>query len=291
MRARERLHQYALLMRWHRPIGALLLLWPTLWAVWIAAAGRPDFLIVAIFATGVFTMRSAGCVINDFADRGYDPYVKRTRDRPLAAGKVSPAEALGLFVVMLGVSGTLLLLLNPLTVKLALIGALLAIIYPFTKRYTYFPQLFIGMAFGWGIPMAFAAQQDAVPRIAWLMYLGNVLWAMVYDTQYAMVDRDDDLRIGVKSTAILFEESDCAILGALQAMTVVTLIMVGNQAELGVPYYLSLFVVILLFVYQQFLIRDRSREGCFAAFMNNNWVGGVVFAGILLDYLVGGRGA
>lgn len=282
----ERLHQYALLMRWHRPAGGLLLLWPTLWGLWISGDGSPDPLTVLIFVIGVFTMRSAGCVINDIADRNFDLHVKRTRERPLTAGAVSTREALMVFAAGVAVSAALLLALNWLTFQLACAGLVIAVIYPFLKRYTYFPQLFLGIAFGWGIPMAFAAQTNTVPPLAWLLFIGNILFSIIYDTQYAMVDRDDDLKLGLKSTAILFEDSDRRILAILQALMIITLMFVGARAELGVPFHFGLFVVALLFVYQQVLIRDREREACFAAFKNNNWVGFVIFSGLVLDYLV-----
>jgi len=286
LRIRERLYQYALLMRWHRPAGGLLLLWPTLWALWISGEGSPDPIIVLIFVIGVFTMRSTGCVINDVADRDFDPYVRRTRDRPLATGAVSTKEALIVFFVGVMVSASLLLALNWLSFKLACAGLLIAVCYPFLKRYTYLPQLFLGVAFGWGIPMAFAAQTNSVPLVAWLLFIANLLFSTIYDTQYAMVDRDDDLRLGIKSTAILFEESDRSIIGILQGLMVVSLVFVGARTGLGVPYHFSLFVIIILFIYQQVLIRDREPRTCFAAFKNNNWVGFTVFAGLVLDNLV-----
>ncbi|RRQ22099.1 4-hydroxybenzoate octaprenyltransferase [Thiohalobacter thiocyanaticus] len=281
----DRLYQYYLLTRLHRPIGTLLLLWPTLWALWLAAEGFPDPLVLAVFIAGVVLMRSAGCVINDYADRGFDPHVQRTRERPLASGKVSPREALALFAVLCLIAFALVLLMNPLTIKLAFVGVALAAIYPFTKRFTHLPQLVLGAAFGWAIPMAFAAQAGELPRLAWLLFLVNILWATVYDTQYAMVDRDDDLKIGVKSTAILFGEADRLIIAMLQLLVLLGLGLVGGMAQLGLYYYLGLAVAAALALYQLYLIRNRDRDGCFRAFLNNNWFGAAVFAGLALEYL------
>jgi len=285
-RLRERLSRYAVLTRLHRPIGWLLLLWPTLWALWLAADGRPQPALVAIFTAGVVVMRSAGCVINDLADRRFDGAVARTRERPLVTGAVALGEALALALVLLAIALALVLQLNALTIKLAGAGLAWAIVYPFMKRYTYFPQVFLGFAFGWGIPMAFAATTGEVPRLAWLVFVANMIWVLVYDTLYAMVDRDDDLRIGVKSTAILFEDADRVIIGALQALLILALLLIGNQVGRGVPYLLGILVAAGLFVYQQMLIRDRAREHCFRAFLNNNWVGLAIFAGLATDYLV-----
>lgn len=280
----EKLRCYAQLMRIDRPIGTLLLLWPTLWALWVAGEGRPDPLITLIFVVGVFLMRSAGCVINDYADRELDPHVRRTASRPLASGKVSAGEALTLFGVLGLLAFGLVLLLNPLTIALSIVGIILAATYPFMKRFTYLPQVHLGMAFGWAVPMAFAAQTGAVPAEAWLLLIGVVLWAVAYDTMYAMVDREDDVRIGVKSTAILFGESDRAWICAMQLGVLGVLCVFGTQAELGFWYYLSVVAAGLLFVYQQRLIREREPERCFQAFLNNNWLGATVFLGILLDY-------
>lgn len=280
----ERLQEYLLLMRFHRPIGILLLLWPTLWALWIAGAGSPRPGVVVVFVLGVVLMRAAGCVINDYADRNIDPQVRRTRDRPLARGSVTPREALVVFGTLLLLAFLLVLTQNRLTIALAFVGAALAGSYPFMKRYTWLPQPYLGAAFGWAIPMAFAAQAGAVPPVAWLMFTVVVFWATVYDTQYAMVDREDDRRIGVKSTAILFGDSDRAIIGILQAVVLFGLVLVGHRAGLGGWYMLALFVVAVLFLRQQWLIRRRDPDGCFRAFLNNNWVGLVVFAGILAHY-------
>lgn len=282
----ERLRRYALLTRQHRPVGWLLLLWPTLWALWLAGEGRPDPVIVAIFVAGVIVMRSAGCAINDLADRRIDGAVERTAGRPLVTGLVSPAEAVAVALVLLGIALVLVLQLNRLTVELACAGVFWALLYPFMKRYTWFPQVFLGFAFGWGIPMAFAALTGEVPRLGWLVFVANMVWVLIYDTLYAMVDRDDDLRIGVKSTAILFESADRVLIGVLQGLLVLALLLVGSQAGRGVPYLLGVLAAAGLSVYQQVLIRERKREQCFRAFMNNNWLGAAVFAGLLADYLV-----
>lgn len=283
--SRDRLYQYFLLTRLHRPIGTLLLLWPTLWALWLAAKGFPDTLVLVVFVAGVVLMRSAGCVINDYADRRFDPHVARTRERPIAAGKVSPREALILFAVLCLIAFALVLLMNRLTILLSLVAVVLAAIYPFTKRITHLPQIVLGVAFGWAIPMAFAAQTGELPRIAWLLLVVNVLWSTAYDTEYAMVDREDDLRIGVKSTAILFGEADRLIIGILQLLVLFGLVLVGQMAGLGMYFYLGLTVAAALALYQQHLIRERRPEACFQAFLNNNWFGAAVFAGIALDYL------
>jgi 4-hydroxybenzoate polyprenyltransferase len=281
-----RLADYARLMRLDKPIGIFLLLWPTLWALFIAGAGQPDHTVLVIFVLGVILMRSAGCVINDYADRDIDRHVSRTSNRPLATGRVSTREAKILFLVLCLLALLLVLQLNRLTIALSVVGALLAAIYPFMKRVTYLPQVFLGAAFGWAVPMAFAAQTGTVPQIAWLMFLATLLWATAYDTMYAMVDREDDLALGVKSTAILFGYSDRQIVGLLQIMVLLCLLMIGRQAELGGIFYLGVLAAAALFAYQQFLIRFRTREGCFQAFLNNNWVGAAVFLGILLDYLL-----
>lgn len=279
----ERGYQYALLMRWNRPVGILLLLWPTLWALWIAARGVPDWRVFTILTLGVLLMRSAGCVINDYADRRIDPQVQRTRDRPLAVGAVSPREALKLFGVLVGMSFVLVLLTNPLTVLLSFGGVLLAALYPFMKRYTYMPQVFLGMAFAWSVPMAFAAQTGSVPTLAWLLFSATILWTVAYDTMYAMVDREDDLRIGVKSTAILFGDADRFVIGVLQFTVVITLAMLGRHLNLGLWYYLGIAVAAGLAGYQQWLIRDRAPAGCFKAFLNNTWFGAAVFVGLALE--------
>lgn len=285
-RLRARLAAYASLMRLDRPIGWLLLLWPTLWALWIAGAGSPDPKVVAIFVAGVIVMRSAGCVVNDLADRRFDGHVERTRGRPLVTGAVSVREALGLVAGLVALAALLVLQLNRLTVLLAVAGLGWAAIYPFMKRYTYLPQVFLGVAFGWGIPMAFAALTGEIPRLAWLLFVTNIVWVLIYDTEYAMVDREDDRRIGVKSTALLFEEADRPILAGMQGLLVLALLLVGQQAERGVPYLLGVLVAAFSCLYQQLLVRERARADCFRAFRSNNWLGAGVFAGLAIDYLV-----
>lgn len=280
----DRTRVYWRLARMDKPIGALLLLWPTLWALWLAAEGFPRWDLLVIFVLGVFVMRAAGCVINDFADRKVDGHVKRTQGRPLATGEASSREAVGVFIALCLVAFGLVLLTDKFTIYLSFGGLLLAFCYPFMKRHTHLPQVVLGAAFAWGIPMAFAAQSGAVGPGAWLLYTTVVLWTVVYDTFYAMVDRDDDLRIGVKSTAILFGEQDRVITATLQAMTVYALILVGSRFELGGFYYAGVTLAAALFVYQQYLIRFRVRNDCFKAFMNNNWVGAAVFIGIVLNY-------
>ncbi|MEC9083330.1 MAG: 4-hydroxybenzoate octaprenyltransferase [Pseudomonadota bacterium] len=279
-----RLADYARLLRIDRPIGTLLLLWPTYWALWLAAEGGPSFANLVIFTLGVFFMRAAGCAINDFADRDWDRHVKRTKDRPLTAGRVRAWEAVALFAGLCLVSFLMVVLFtNTLTLYLSFGGALLAFIYPFMKRYTHLPQLFLGAAFSWAIPMAWAAEANQLSQLTWLLFTANVLWTVAYDTLYAMVDRDDDLKVGIKSTAILFGDADRAIIALLQTMVVVILVMVGQRAELGSFYYLGVVARATLFVYHQYLARERNREGCFKAFLNNNWAGFAVFLGLALD--------
>ncbi len=282
---RERLYQYHLLARLHRPIGIFLLLWPTLWALWAAAEGFPRLGVFVVFILGVVLMRSAGCVINDYADREFDPHVERTRERPIASGRVTPREALLVFASLCLLAFLLVLTMNRLTIYLSFLGAGLAAIYPFMKRYTYLPQVVLGMAFGWAIPMAFAAQIGGVPKVAWLMFVINVVWSVVYDTMYAMADREDDLKIGVKSTAILFGEADRLIIGVLQGIMFLGLVLLGQQLQLGMIYYLALLIASGFAVYQQFLIRARVPAECFRAFLNNNWLGGAIFVGFMLGYL------
>lgn len=279
------LQYYCVLMRLDKPIGTFLLLWPTLWALWLAGEGSPGIWVVTVFVLGVILMRSAGCVINDYADREIDAHVQRTRNRPLASGKVKPKEALGLFAILCLVAFGLVLTLNQLTIMLSFVGAILAATYPFMKRYTYLPQAYLGLAFGWAVPMAYAAQTGAVPTVAWLLLIATVFWATAYDTMYAMVDRSDDLRIGVKSTAILFGEADKVIVGIIQFLMLLVLLIVGQRLELSMIYFASLFCVVLLMLYQQYLIKDRDGMRCFKAFLNNNWVGAVIFVGIVLHYL------
>jgi len=275
---------YARLMRLDRPIGIWLLLWPTLWGLWIAGNGHPDSVVFIVFVAGVIVMRSAGCVFNDYADRGLDPQVARTKNRPLASGDVKPFEALVLCGALLLIALGLVLTQNTLTILLSLAGAGLTLIYPFAKRFFVAPQFILGAAFGWAIPMAFAAQTGEVPQLAWLMWLAVAIWAVVYDTMYAMADRADDLKAGVKSTAILFGELDVYIIVLLQMILVLALKLIGDQAGLNGWYSLSLFVVIGMMIYQYFLIKDREPEKCFAAFLHNRHVGSVVFIGILLSY-------
>nr|WP_162852144.1 4-hydroxybenzoate octaprenyltransferase [Aeromonas hydrophila] len=282
---KERGLAYVQLARIDKPIGTLLLLWPTLWALWLAADGLPDLWTLLVFVVGVFLMRSAGCVINDYADRNFDGHVKRTAGRPLPMGKVKPREVLALFVVLALISFALVLTMNPLTIGLSFAALLLAVCYPFMKRYIPIPQLVLGMAFSWSIPMAYAAQANALPAVAWLVFLANLLWTIAYDTQYAMVDRDDDLKLGLKSSAILFGRHDKRIIGALQLLTLLILLLVGQLSELGSSYYWSLLAAAALFVYQQRLIRERQREACFQAFLNNNYVGALIFAGVVINYL------
>jgi 4-hydroxybenzoate polyprenyltransferase len=284
----RRLREYARLMRIDRPIGIWLLLWPVLWALWIAASGRPDERLFVIFVVGTFVMRSAGCVINDFADREFDPHVRRTADRPLARQSVSTAEALGLFAVLGLIALALLIPLNRPTQVLALIGGVLAVTYPFLKRFFSLPQAYLGAAFGWSVPMVFAAQTGSVPPQAWVMFLSVVLWTTAYDTIYAMVDREDDLVIGIRSSAILFGRADRAIVAALQVGALAGLAAVGLMNGLGRWYWYGLVVAAALAAHQQWLIRDRDPDRCFRAFLGNNLFGLAVFAGILLDYLFRG---
>lgn len=281
---REQAVQYARLMRLDRPIGIWLLLWPTLWGLWIAAAGRPSPELFVIFVAGVVVMRSAGCVINDFADRNLDGHVRRTRDRPLAAGTVAPAEALALFAVLGLVGLALLVPLNTLARLLALGAVALTIVYPFSKRWLAAPQLLLGAAFGWGIPMAFAATTGAVPRLAWLLWLIVVVWALIYDTMYAMADREDDLRIGVRSTAILFGGADLFILGTLMLMLVGGLLLAGHEAGLGGWFQVGVGAGAILLARQHRMIRERDPLSCLQAFRDNHLFGAAIFAGIVLDY-------
>lgn len=284
----SRLREYARLMRLDRPIGIWLLLWPVLWALWISGGGHPDERLFVIFLAGTFVMRSAGCVMNDFADREYDPHVRRTRDRPLAKQSVSTAEALGLFAVLGLIALALIIPLNRATQVLALIGGVLAVTYPFLKRFFSLPQAYLGAAFGWSVPMAYAAQTGSVPAVAWVMFIAVVLWTTAYDTIYAMVDREDDLVIGIRSSAILFGRADRAIVAALQAGAIGGLALTGLMSGLGRWYWGGLGVAALLAAHQQWLIRDRDPDRCFRAFLGNNLFGLAVFAGILLHYLFAG---
>ena len=278
-----RIPDFLQLMRLDRPIGTWLLMWPTLWALWVAAAGIPERHLLLIFVAGVYLMRAAGCVINDYADRHFDGHVKRTKHRPLATGRISEREAKVLFGILVAASFVLVLFTNLFTVMLSLGGVLLAFIYPFMKRYTNLPQLFLGAAFSWAIPMAFGAVLGQVPLEAWLLFAANVAWTVAYDTEYAMVDRDDDLKIGVKSTAVLFGRADRIMIGVLQLLTLALLGWAGFRLGLGLFFWLGLAGMAATFIHQQRLIREREREPCFQAFLNNHWSGLLVFAGIALS--------
>ena len=281
---RAKARDYLVLVRMDRPVGALLLLWPTWWALWLAAGDFPPWQPFLIFTAGVFLMRSAGCAINDYADRDLDPQVQRTAGRPLAAGRVNPGEALLIFVALSLIAFLLVLAFtNTLTIELSFVGAALAALYPFSKRYTSLPQVVLGAAFGWGIPMAFAAVTNSVPTLAWLLFLGNVLFSTIYDTEYAMVDREEDIKAGARSTAILFGDADLPILGVLMGTFMLCMVFVGTRAHLMWPHWLALVIVVGLFAWQLWTMRDRSRAHCFAAFRNNNWVGCVLWAGILFS--------
>jgi 4-hydroxybenzoate polyprenyltransferase len=287
-RVQRRIEEYALLARLDRPIGTWLLMWPALWGLWIAGAGRPHPRVLLVFVAGVFVMRAAGCVINDYADRNIDPHVRRTRDRPLAARRVSPREALYLFAVLITAALYLVTRLDFLTIQLAFIGAAMTVSYPFVKRIFPMPQLYLGISFGgWSVPMAFAAESGAVPRVAWVLYIAAVMWAAIYDTMYAMVDREDDLKVGVKSSAILFADMDKLLIGVMQVMMLFALMLAGRSMKFGQWYDAGVIGAGLLFVYQQWLIRKREPAGCLKAFFNNQYVGAVIFVGIMLQYLYG----
>jgi len=284
-----RINEYVRLARLDRPVGTWLLMWPALWALWIAGAGRPAPHVLIVFVLGVVVMRAAGCVINDFADRNIDPHVRRTRDRPLAARRVSPSEALVLFGVLMVLALLLVTRLDLLTVKLACIGAALTVAYPFFKRFFPLPQLWLGISFGgWSVPMAFAAQTGVLPRVAWVLYIAAVLWAAVYDTIYAMIDREDDLKIGVRSSAILFADMDKLLIGVMQAMMLYALVLAGHDMHFGRWYRGGVIAAGVLFLWQQWLIRKREPAGCLRAFLNNQYVGLAVFVGVLLQYVYGG---
>ena len=285
---RERLRNYYYLVRLHRPIGAFLLMWPALWALWLAGDGNPPWHVVLIFVTGVVLMRSAGCAINDFADRNFDGHVARTNQRPLATGAITPAEAVGVFVALSLVSFALVLLLDWRTVALSTVAVVLTVVYPFMKRFTHMPQVFLGAAFGWAIPMAYMAVAGSIPAAGWLLFIATLIWSLIYDTQYAMVDRADDLRIGIKSTAILFGRWDRLAIGLLQVLMLVLLIGIGYDAGRGGWYQAGLGVAAALALYQQWLIRDREPRACFSAFLNNNYFGMAVFVGLVLDYALRG---
>jgi 4-hydroxybenzoate polyprenyltransferase len=285
-RLQRRLPLYAKLMRLDRPIGIYLLLWPCLWALWLAAEGPPDWALLVIFVAGTVLMRSAGCVINDFADRHIDPHVQRTKERPLATGEVSEREALTLLALLCLLAFALVLLTNRLTVALSFGALALAACYPFMKRYTHLPQLVLGAAFSFSIPMAFSAQRNALPESLWLLYLASLLWTVAYDTFYAMVDRDEDVLIGVKSTAILFGRYDRMITACLQIATLLLLVLTGFEFNLGYCYFTSIALASLLFIRQQVMIRTRDRDACFQAFLNNHYVGAIIFVGLALDYQI-----
>jgi len=280
----QKMRLYVELTRLNKPIGAYLLLWPTLWALAIAGDGAPDIRITFIFVIGVFLMRSAGCAINDYADRHIDPHVERTKDRPLASGRISEKEVLLVFVVLASLAYLLVLSLNRFTVLLSIGGILLAASYPFMKRYHYLPQVHLGAAFGWAIPMAFAAQTGHLPKQAWLLYVAILVWTVAYDTMYSMVDRDDDLKIGIKSSAILFGEYDRVMIGLFQFLFILTLCLVGIDLEFSTIYYFALALASLFLLYEQLLIVYRLPEYCFRAFLHNHWVGAIVFAGIMGHY-------
>ncbi|QLQ26480.1 MAG: 4-hydroxybenzoate octaprenyltransferase [Dechloromonas sp.] len=289
-RVRERLDLYEKLMRLDKPIGILLLLWPTLWALWLSALGRPDWIVLWVFILGTVLMRSAGCVINDYADRDFDRHVERTRERPLTAGKVTTKETLALFALLSLCAFALVLMLgNPLVVWMSVPALFLAASYPFTKRFFAIPQAYLGVAFGFGIPMAYAAQLGEVPSEAWWLLLANVFWAVAYDTEYAMVDRDDDLRIGIKTSAITFGRFDVAAVMLCYAATLAIIAWVGWTRHLGWAFYAGLAVAAGIMGWHFTLIRKRERMACFKAFLNNNWVGAAIFAGIAVDFLVSGR--
>ena len=281
----DKFKQYLLLIRLNRPIGIFLLLWPTLWGLWIASEGFPNTKILVVFLFGVFLMRSAGCILNDIIDKDFDKFVARTQNRPLASDKLSSIEAFIVAVSLIFIAFLLVLTTNTLTVQLSFVAIILAGTYQFLKRHTYLPQFFLGLTFGWSIPMAFAATTNSIPKIAWLLLIANILWAVVYDTIYAMIDREDDLKIGIKSTAILFDDADRFIIGLIQSLVLIALIVIGQQASLNTIYYFSLIIGGCLFLYQLHLIRNRDPKKCMQAFLNNNWFGLVVFIGLFINYL------
>lgn len=281
----DKFKQYLLLIRLNRPIGIFLLLWPTLWGLWIASEGFPNTKILVVFLFGIFLMRSAGCILNDIIDKDFDKFVARTQNRPLASDKLSSIEAFIVAISLIFIAFLLVLTTNTLTVQLSFVAIILAGTYPFLKRHTYLPQFFLGLTFGWSIPMAFAATTNSIPKIAWLLLIANILWVVVYDTIYAMIDREDDLKIGIKSTAILFDDADRFIIGLIQSLVLIALIVIGQQASLNTMYYFSLIIGGCLFLYQLYLIRNRDQKKCMQAFLNNNWFGLVVFIGLFINYL------
>ena len=280
----NQLHNYVQLMRLDKPIGVWLLLWPTLWALWLAGEGHPNPGVFVVFMLGVIIMRSAGCVLNDFADRNIDPYVERTRTRPIASGVVAPMEALTLFIALALIAIGLAAMLNRPAQLLAVIGAGLTVIYPFIKRFVSVPQFVLGAAFGWAVPMAFAAQTGETAQLAWLVFGTALIWAVIYDTFYAMVDREDDLKVGVKSTAILFGDADLFVIGGLQLLMITALIFIGSMAELGYWYYASVALAGILMAWHQWIARDRQPAACFRVFLHNHYIGMIVFIGIVLHY-------
>ena len=281
----DKFKQYLLLIRLNRPIGIFLLLWPTLWGLWIASEGFPNTKILVVFLFGIFLMRSAGCILNDIIDKDFDKFVARTQNRPLASDKLSSIEAFIVAISLIFIAFLLVLTTNTLTVQLSFVAVILAGTYPFLKRHTYLPQFFLGLTFGWSIPMAFAATTNSIPKIAWLLLIANILWTVVYDTIYAMIDREDDLKIGIKSTAILFDDADIFIIGLIQSLVLIALIVIGQQASLNTIYYFSLIIGGCLFLYQLYLIRNRDQKKCMQAFLNNNWFGLVIFIGLFINYL------
>ena len=280
----RRLDAYERLIRLDKPIGTLLLLWPTLWAVWLASNGRPAAYILIVFVVGTLLMRSAGCAINDFADRNFDPHVERTRSRPLAAREIAPAEALAVGALLALLAFGLVLFLNRFAILLSLLGLAVAASYPFTKRFFALPQAYLGIAFGFGIPMAYAAVQNRLPPECWVLLAANVFWAVAYDTEYAMVDRNDDVKLGIRTSALTLGRFDVAAVMACYVAMVLLLVWIGLERRLGLPYYAGLAVAWAMMGYHYFLIRGRSREGCFKAFRHNNWVGAAIFAGIAFSY-------
>ena len=281
----NQLLNYAQLMRLDKPIGIWLLLWPTLWALWLAGKGHPNATVFIVFMLGVIIMRSAGCVLNDFADRKIDPYVERTRTRPIASGVVAPMAALTLFVALALIAIGLATMLNRQAQVLAVIAAILTIVYPFIKRFTSIPQFILGAAFGWTVPMAFAAQTEQTPPLAWLVFGATLIWTIIYDTFYAMTDREEDLKLGVKSTAILFGNADLCIIGGLQILMLVVLVFIGNMAKLSAWYYTSIVITGILMIYHQWIARDRHSSSCFNAFLHNQYIGMTMFIGIVLHYV------
>jgi len=280
------LKPYFLLMRLDKPIGTLLLLWPTWWALWSASDGHPEVKTWFIFTAGVFLMRAAGCVINDITDRKYDGHVDRTKSRPLVKNSIPIKNAWYLFIALMITAALLLLALKKITIILAIVAAFFAVTYPLMKRVTYLPQVYLGIAFSFSIPMAFTEITDTIPKVAWLLFVANILWTIAYDTIYAMIDRDDDIKIGVKSTAILFGDLDRVMIGIIQLLTVLALFLFGKQAAFTAPYFMAVIIVLWLFVYQQLQILERNKVKCSKAFLHNNWVGLVMFIGIFSHFLL-----